>query len=120
MLAEQVGVKTAKAAITTATTTELVAAVSGKSIMIVGLFMAEGAAVDTTVILQDDAGSPVQLIGKTGAAIALSKSGAVGAQTVVLPWNPGGWGKTTSGKALDCVSTGTTPDLFVLVQYVEI
>lgn len=110
-------VKRVNAQITSATTTELVAAVTGKAIQVLGLHLHESAAADTTVIIQDDTGSPVQLFGGTGAAIGLSKAGTVGPNSVTLPFNPRGWFQTSAGQALDLVSTGTTPDLAVLVNY---
>lgn len=113
-------VKRVNAQITTATTTELVAAVSGKSIQVLGLALHESAATNTTVIIQDDAGTPIELFGGTGATIALSVGGTAGPSSVVLPWNPRGWMQTTAGQALDLVNTGTTPDLTALVIYAEV
>lgn len=113
-------VKRVNAQITSATTTELVAAVTGKAIQVLALALHESVATDATVIIQDDAGTPVQLFGGTGAPIALSKAGTVGPSSVVLPFNPRGWMQTTVGQALDLVSTGTSPDLTALVIYTEV
>ncbi len=113
-------VKRVNKQITSATTTELVAAVSGKSIQVLALVVNLSTSIDATIIVQDDTGTPVQLYGGTGAAIQMSFTGAVGPPAIVLPWNPRGWFQTSAGQALDIVSTGTALDLAVLVVYAEI
>ena len=119
-VAENTGtVKRVNALIVTATTTTLVAAVAGKAIMV--LAVAVHASTEAqTVFFADDAGTPIQLWGGTGALLNLSNAAANGPPSLVLPWNPGGWFQTTVGEGLTIVNTGTTPDLNVLVTYAEV
>lgn len=113
-------VKRVNKKITTATTTALVAAVTGKAIQVLGLHLNNSLGDNVTVIIQDDAGSPVELFGGSGTTIGLSKDATLGPASLTLPFNPRGWFQTTSGQALDLVSTGTAPDLSVLVLYTEV
>ena len=87
---------------------ELVAAVTGKIIRILALCLVADAAVDVT--MQDDAASPVVLMGPF-------KDLSVG--HLVLPYAVEGWGQTTSGKALDMLLGGATQVTGCLV-YAEV
>jgi hypothetical protein len=96
-------------------TVELVAAVTGKSIRIIALHIAS--VVSGAWYLQDDAGTPVELIGGAATDILHSTNGAVGDYSFTLPWNPDGWAQTTKGQALDCVLTG---DIAGCITYCEV
>lgn len=74
---------------------ELVAAVAGKKIRVVGLLAAIDA--DGTLQLADDAGTPNKLTG----AMSVKAAGP----PLELPYHPSGWGDTAAGQALT-VSVG--------------
>lgn len=84
---------------------ELVAAVAGAKIRVLALFVS--AATTGTFNLQDDTGTPVELLGGTR-NVLLSVNDTAGASSMVLPYNPGGWFETSVGKALDInMASGT-------------
>ena len=86
---------------------ELVAAVSGKSILVLAMALVADGAVDVTI--QDDSGSPVVLMGPL-------KDLQVG---LVLPFADQGWFQTTAGQALDMLLGGATQVTGCLV-YAEV
>lgn len=87
-------IKFASISIATATTTTLVAAVTGKSIKLRSFILA--AAASTTAIQFDGSGG----VGLTGAMTIAATD------NFVAPDNPHGWMRTVSGEALRLITTG--------------
>ena len=96
-------------------TVEIVAAVTGKSIRIIALHVAS--VVSGAWYLQDDADTPIELVGGAATDILHSTDGTAGGYSFTLPYNPVGWAQTTKSKALDCVLTG---DIAGCITYAEV
>jgi len=91
--------------VTGAAANELVAAVTGKKIRVLSLFIT--ADTTGTFNFQDDTGTPVTLCGGTR-QIKLSSDGTAGGYSFTLPYNPCGWFQTSAGQALDInMASGT-------------
>lgn len=88
------------------TDSSLVAAVTGKSIVVVSLVLLGGATAATTFVLRANSAdiSPTFNIATNS--------------TVVLPHNPAGYATTADGQALAC-STGAGDGVGVIVTYYE-
>lgn len=94
---------------TTAATATVVAAVPGKSILVLGYTL--NSTVAGTVDLQDDAATPVEHV-KVGMAANGRAEYAGSASAPAF--------KVAKGKALDVANSGTTPTTNVHVTYVEV
>lgn len=86
--------------------TELIAAVTGKSIRILALVISQTAKV--VVTLQDDAGSPKVLMNFDDITAPL-----------VVPFSEAGWGQTASGQALD-IGVGGVSTVTGTLVYAEV
>jgi hypothetical protein len=100
------------AAIGTATSGDntIVAAVTGKKIRVVSLYL--HAAGDVDVYVVDGANN--DMIGKSTQALDLTTNSGC-----VLPYNPGGWAETASGQTLD-INLGGNVRVAGVLSYVEI
>ena len=110
---DQVDIKTAQVTIATGTTDgEVVAAVSGKKIMVLGAYVQVGATAQA-----------VQFNSKpAGAGTAITPNFEFGANGgVILPLaTDSGWFETNSGEGLSATTSGAGSNTAILVRYIEV
>lgn len=96
--------------------TQLIAAVAGAKIRVLSMFISCDNA--TNLSIQDDAGSPVTLLGGTR-VVRMSEGAEALLKSLTLPYNEGGWFETSAGQDLDVVLTGVGSAICGCISYVE-
>ncbi len=96
---------------------ELITAVTSAKLRVLAMFIA--CHTTTTINIQDDTATPVELIGGTR-QIKMDPAGSAGMQSFTLPYNEAGWFETSAGKALDANMTGVSGAIAGCITYVEV
>ena len=99
-------------AITTSGGTDLVSAVTGKSIKVMSMFAMASAATNIYFASASSTGDTANMIGGSTAKMPPAANGGW-----VLPWNPAGYGKTALGEKLSLNQSSTSATIGGTLQY---
>jgi hypothetical protein len=96
-----------------------IAAVSGKKLAIVELFLAQSKDATAAVGVLFKSGASTVLMGATGKVFPLDKTGVAGSTALGFPYSPNGHFETTSGEAF-VVNLDGAQGVMGFVVYIEV